>query len=335
MKGRQQVSVAGSHSSWTEVKSGIPQGSVLGPILFVCYINDMPEEVTAQISMYADDTKLFKEINTEDDKMILQKDLDAIKRWSEKWQLRFNVAKCKTMQIKSVRKHSQNRDYCMIDGMATITLDHSEEEKDLGVWVDSGIKFANHIEKPVTKANQVLGMIRRTLTYIDISILKLLFTALVRPHLEYGNIIWNPRYKKYRVMIENVQRRATRLISNLAEHSYEDRLKIIGLPSLVYRRCRGDSIEAYKYLHGHYRVQNLLSEELAGEARTRGHCMKLKTRYTKTELRRQYFTNRIVKLWNKLPTEVVMAPSVNSFKGRFDNYWNGAHHVMDPVVFYK
>lgn len=331
---KQQVRVAGSDSSWTHVKSGIPQGSVLGPILFVCYINDMPEEVSSHIYMYADDTKLFRCISNKDDYAALQTDLDTVKMWSDKWQLRFNITKCKIMQIKSTRKQLDSRNYYMAEGERRIVLEQSNEEKDLGIWIDNDLSFCNHIEKAVAKANRIVGILRRTLTCIDRSMLKLFFTALVRPHLEYGNIIWNPMYKKYRAMIENVQRRATKLIAKLKDCSYEDRLKTVNLPSLVYRRCRGDAIEAYKYIHGKYRVEEGLFKELTRETRTRGHCFKLKTNYTRTGLRRGYFSNRVVKLWNKLPANVVTAPSVNCFKGRFDDYWKGYHHVTDPEFFY-
>ena len=132
---RQLVMVAGtgSHSQWAPVLSGVPQGSVLGPLLFICYINDMPETVSSFIYMYADDTKVVREVTTTRDCEELQADLDSIQHWSEKWQLKFNSSKCKIMHL----GHSSDRaEYTMNDNDIEISLEVISEEKDLGVWMD-------------------------------------------------------------------------------------------------------------------------------------------------------------------------------------------------------
>ena len=128
------------------------------------------------------------------------------------------------------------------------------EEKDLGVWMDDRLKFSTHIGHAVANGNQVLGLIKRSFVCRDSHIIKQLFTAHVRPHLEYANAVCHPLFKKDIEQLERVQRRATTLVPGLSNMLYQNRLKAVKLPFLVYQRCRGDMIEVYKYLHGMYSV---------------------------------------------------------------------------------
>jgi hypothetical protein len=185
---KQRVRIGGEFSGWKTVTSGIPQGSVLGPLLFVIYINDLPENVHTHVYMFADDTKLFSEISSAADVDNLQQDLTALHTWSERWLLRFHPDKCKVLTI-GKRRHEH-----------TYVLNHADLEavddmKDLGVIIDADLKFRSHIQEKVNKANAIMGSIRRTFTHMDNEIFKLLFTAHVRPHLEYGNQIWYPNLK--------------------------------------------------------------------------------------------------------------------------------------------
>jgi len=311
---RQRVAVAGAFSTWIEVLSGVPQGSVLGPILFVCFINDMPDVVESFVYMYADDSKIFRKVDFIYEAESLQRDLDSLQEWECKWQLRFNVNKCKVMHFGGSR--NSHVKYFM-KGSA---LQETTEEKDLGIWINNDLKFSTHVAKAVSKANQILGLIRRSFTHIDCQLMKLLFTALVRPHLEYGNVIWHPFLQKDIQMLEKVQHRATRMVPGLAKMQYEDRLKLMNLPSLAYRRLRGDAIEVFKYMHGVYNVDctQILPRHKAFGPITRGHSMKLEKRDCKGRLRANVLGYRIVNFWNSLPEDVVSAESVNCFKGRFD-----------------
>ena len=178
---RQRVAVAGDFSTWIEVLSGVPQGSVLGPTLFVCFINDMPDVVESFVYMHADDSKIFRKVNFVYEAESLQRDLDSLQDWESKWQLRFNVDKCKVMHLGGNR--NSHAKYFMKG-----SVQETVEEKDLGVWISNDLKFSTHVAKSVNKANQVLGLIRRSFTYLDCPLMRLLFTALVRPHLEYANM---------------------------------------------------------------------------------------------------------------------------------------------------
>ena len=189
----QRVMEAGTGSDWAPVLSGVPQGSVLGPVLFICYINDMPDTVLSFIYMYADDTKIGRPVVTAEGSKKLQADLHCIQQWSEKWHLKFNSTKCKVIHF---GHNNSKATYTMMNDKVDVPLEHSIEEKDLGVWTDNKLKFAGHVGHIVAKGGQLLGLIKRSFVHRDMDVMKTLYTALVRPHLEYANVVWHPRYKK-------------------------------------------------------------------------------------------------------------------------------------------
>ena len=207
---RQRVRVDDQLSDWINVISGIPQGSVLGPILFVIFINDMPEIVESMCQLFADDAKIFRSVSLRDNhgNLKLQEDLHKLWNWSEKWQLPFNTGKCKVL-------HLGHNNPCHQYKMNGSKLEKVNEEKDLGVIVDSEIKFHKHAAAAVKKANMKLGMIRKSFANLDKNILPLLYTSLVRSHLEYGNIIWGPHFKGDVIAVEKVQGRATKLMNSI------------------------------------------------------------------------------------------------------------------------
>jgi hypothetical protein len=320
---RQRVSVNGEKSPWTNVLSGVPQGSVLGPILFICFINDMPDKVQSYLRMFADDTKVFATANSEEETNRLQKDLDSLHEWSTKWQLHFNAGKCAVMHL----GHSNNQtDYSMGDPENKTTLAKTQLEKDLGVYVDPSLKFSKHCEKAANKANRILGLIRRSFDHLDKEMLKTLYRGIVRPHLEYCNAAWSPQYKKDTKLLENVQKRAFRMVPELKELQYAEQMKEMNIPSLQYRRLRGDLIETYKYLHDIYAVNAqeifpLHDETLDDEEEkpaTRGHSLKLAKLSGRLLNRQNFLSLRVFRIWNKLPESVVSAPSVETFKKRVD-----------------
>ena len=166
----------------------------------------------------------------------------------------------------------------------------------------------------------MLGLVRRSYTYLDSQSLLKLYTSLVRPTIEYANAAWTPILRRDQILLENVQRRATKLIPELRDRDYEDRLRTLKLPSLYYRRARGDMIEAYKFTHSIYKTEQ---EPLQRETNstTRGHSYKLKKERCNTRTRANFFRHRITNRWNNLCDDVVTAPSLNSFKSRLDHQW--------------
>ena len=159
----------------------------------------------------------------------------------------------------------------------TLSLQVTKEKKDLGIWTDPSLKFSVHVAYAAKKAHQILGLIRRSFIFLDISLVKQLYTVMVRPHLEYGNVVWHPQFKKDMELLEAVQRGATKMAPSLRILSYEERLRCMDLPSLLYRQLRGDAIETYKYLHGQYRTNYLslfIFDPQSGVS-TRVHSLKL------------------------------------------------------------
>ena len=323
---KQQVVVNGTPSDKEDVISGVPQGSVLGPILFVIYINDLIDRVKSDVKIFADDTKLFRRIDDTSDCILLQNDLTRLERWAEDWQMRFHPQKCEVLRI---GKDHPPYDYTMKSTDKTYILNIVDEVKDLGVYVDSHLDFDRHCSEMVSKANRILGTVRRTFQHIDAVMMVQLYKSLIRPYLEYGVDVWSPSSKKNINMIESIQRRATKMIPEISNKSYSERLQILKLPSLVYRRNRGDMIQVYKYVNNIWDVHDDTFLKPTEETRTRGHKNKLYKDKWKTTIRGNFFSNRITNLWNSLPESVIDAESVQEFKVALDASWENKEWLYD------
>ena len=310
---RQRVVVDGEVSSWKPVLSGVPQGSVLGPILFLIYINDLEEGVTGNILKFADDTKLFRKVKEIGDKQKLQEDIDKLVKWSEKWQMLFNFGKCKCLHTGSGNT-GENYE------MGGTILSKTVKEKDLGVTMNANMKVSEQCRIAASKGNQVLGMIRRNITYKEKSLIIPLYKAIVRPHLEYCIQAWNPYLRKDVDMLEKIQRRATKLIPGLRDLTYDERLKECGLTTLETRRLRGDQIEVFKILNGYENIDYNILFEIKESKITRGHNYTLVKKQSRLDVRKYSFSQRTINVWNKLSTDCVQASSVNMFKNKIDKY---------------
>ena len=165
----------GISSTSINVLSGIPQGSVLGPILFLVYINDLPEVVKSVIHLFADDTKIHAPINNIQDAIALQEDINDMELWSDIWLLNFHPDKC---HVLIVGKH-QNIVHAHNYTLNGIELEHVFDEKDLGVIVDSNLKFEEHLTEKAKKANTISGLIQRSFSHLDGKVFKTLFTSFV------------------------------------------------------------------------------------------------------------------------------------------------------------
>ena len=310
----QRVLVNGCASDWVPVTSGVPQGSVLGPLLFVLYVNDLPSDLQCPTKLFADDTKLYRSVRHASDVQLLQRDLDRAVSWSEKWRLPFNRAKCSSLHV---GRSNARQAYSMQDTV----LEQVSTERDLGVVVDCELKFREQAASAVSKSTQVLAVIRRSFQLLDKTTLPLLFKTLVRPHLEYGNLVWGPFNRADQRSVERVQRRATRLVKEIRAEPYSERLRLLGLPSLYYRRRRGDMIAVYQMLHSGVDMDHTTFFKVSAESTTRGHPWKINKPQALTRIRRNTFSVRVVNDWNALPLHVVSASTVNMFKARLDSHW--------------
>ena len=309
---KQRVVVDGEVSNWKSVLSGVPQGSVLGPILFLIYINDLDDSITSNVLKFADDTKLFRKVNTDVDKQHLQNDLDRLVKWSEKWQMLFNFGKCKCL-------HTGHRNLNVNCKMGDTVLGTTVKEKDLGVTISADMNVSEQCGIAASKGNQILGLIRRNITYKGKKLIIPLYKAIVRSHLEYCIQAWRPYRKKDIDTLERIQRRATKMIPELRDLSYEERLKECGLTTLETRRLRGDQIEVFKILNGYENIDRNMFFSLK-DSRTRGHEVKLVKDQCRLDIRKHSFSQRTINEWNKLSTDCVTASSVNMFKNKVDTY---------------
>lgn len=304
---RQRVCVNGHRSSWRSVISGVPQGSVLGPVLFLIFINDLETDIVNSIFKFADDTKLLGKVDNSKDRDYLQQDLQQMMDWSDTWQMPFNTSKCKVMHL-----GRSNKRYTYF--MGSQKLEVVDEEKDLGVHFTADLKPSRQCQQAYSKASKVLGMIGRTITYKSRDILLPLYKTLVRPHLEYCSSVWSPYYSKDKKLLERIQHRYTRMVPGLKQRSYENRLTSLGLWTLEERRNRADLLEVFKTYRGWSTTSFDSLFTLNTGLGTRGHSAKIMKNRCRLDLRRHFFSERVVNRWNSLDQQVMDSTSLNAFK---------------------
>jgi len=241
LTGRQQrVVLNGRGSDWTEVRSGVPQGSVLGPILFLIYINDLDEVVRMVnvIKKFADDTKLGQTVETLEQRRLLQEALDNLVSWAEKWDMKFNIKKCKVVHIGHGNPEHRYE-------MGGERLAAAAEEVDIGITMTRNLKPSQQCAKAARTAQAVLGQLARAFHYRDRHIFIRLYGQYVRPHLEFAVPAWSPWQAADRDCLEKVQKRMIGMVAGLAGQTRE-----LGMTTLEERRHQLDMLQTYKILNG-------------------------------------------------------------------------------------
>lgn len=311
---KQCVKVGQACSEWLPVTSGVPQGSILGPLLFLLYVNDIPLAVNqVQCALFADDTKLYSNICTPADRIMLQDSLNVFAQWCIDWQLTINTNKCSLLSLPGISEY----EYFL--GNETIPVKNCE--RDLGVFFSNDLSFHNHISKLCESANLRCSFIFRCFSSRSKDFLCKLFVTYVRPILEYCSSVWYPVTLRDIDMIENVQRSFTRRIYGFASLSYFERLVACNLDSLENRRLCADLAMTYKILRGFIDIDKnkLFAFNRVYNTRANNSMKLFKRRCDDSKLYSDFLAFRVFEAWNSLPDDVVSAPTVKLFRSKLSN----------------
>ena len=313
---------SGSRTAGDPVLSGVPQGTVLGPLLFLLFINDMPSCLNPSTScrLFADDTLIYRSINSPSDQVIFQNDLNALHKWGETWGLRFNSSKCTIMHL-SRSKTPPVRFY----NLGGVTLSSVTEAKYLGITLSNNYgnrssQWKPHITGIASKANQNLGFLRRNLKGSPYKLRELGYLTLVRSSLEYCGAIWDPTVKAEADQLEAVQRRAARWARGAyGIVSVTALLKDLKWKNLADRRRDQSLCIFYKLLHDEFDL-DIEPLDLKPATFRSDHCNNKKLERVVGKDRHSPLWKgcicKTIPVWNALPEEVVTADSVLTFKSR-------------------
>ena len=332
---KQHVVLQGVCSDWIPVTSGAPQGSILGPLLFLVYCNDAQDYIQAKstLALFADDSKLYRSLDYPNSSTFLQEDLNNIHKWSTDMKMEFNHNKCMTLHIsrKKLLSHTQYT----LDGQPLKQVAHIS---DLGITVSSGsdLLWSKHIEITAAKANKTLGLVKRICRDIhDPTTRRFLYCSLVRPKLEYASNVWSPNTIKYRSIIENVQRRATKFILNYPKDMFNpERLVETNLLPLEFRREMSDLQLLHKA------KMDLISMDINKYLSTYEPGYKSRRNYNVNNFhfvskhKQNYFKNsffvRSANLRNNLPIELKSHVSISIFRNGLQRYYKAKLPLYCP-----
>jgi Reverse transcriptase (RNA-dependent DNA polymerase)/Endonuclease-reverse transcriptase len=321
LRGRtQSVAVGSAESADSNVESGVPQGTVMGPPLFTIFIDDIDDVVklVELLIKFADDNKGMKIIENETDREKLQSTLNSLCEWASTWDMQFNVAKCKIM-------HVGRGNPCYKYYMNGVELKSVDEETDVGVVIHKSLKPARQCEKAANTAKAVLGLVQRNFHYRDRKVYLKLYKQYVRPHLEFSSPAWAPWNVKEIELLESVQKKAVNMVSGLTEKSYEGRCKELGLQTLAERRREQDLMQVFKFRN---KIGGLDTDNMFERIPTRGGPVtrlagtgnNLLAPAARLEIRRNSFAVRTVSQWNALPDQIKSSKNVVQFKNRLKSY---------------
>ena len=300
----QRVVLEGEESESCPVMSGVPQGSVLGPCLFLLYINDMPDTIQSNIRLFADDTIMYLIVSNQTDCHTLQNDLTKLENWEMEWLMSFNTDKCEVIRVTNKKKPTIFK--YMLHG---VSLKETDSAKYLGVNISRDLSWGKHIDQITTKTNNSLNFIKRNIRTNNVKLKESAYKTYVRPLVEYAASVWDPWQNKYIEKIEMIQHRAVRYILNdfSFTSSVSNMLSKLNLPTLQKRRQISALTMFYKIKHQRVNIQFPNTIRPA-----------LRHRYSfprsNINSHRHSFFPRTAKVWNTLPPDICNSPDLGSFR---------------------
>ena len=305
----QQVTIDGISSPIATVDSGVPQGSVIGPLLFLLYINDLPDYLTngSKTNLFADDSILYRPVNSPEDSIKLQCDLDNLEKWESDWLMSFHPSKCQVMHI--TNKRSRIETQYKIHGESLETVDST---KYLGVNLQENLSWNNHVNQVAKKANNTCSFLYRNLKKCSKETKELAYRSMVRPILEYASPVWDPHTQSNINQLERVQRRAARFVhSNFYRtSSVSSMLQSLNWPLLQERRAQAKVVMMYRIV---YNLVDIPTVYLIPTINTRGSQHYL-VPFARTQCYQRSFFPDTIRLWNNLPSSVTSCTTLESFK---------------------
>ena len=309
---KQTVVLDGERSYTASVRSGVPQGSVLGPCLFLYYINDIPENVQSKVRLFADDTIMYLAFKDKKKTSSLQKDLDKLAEWESKWQMAFHPEKCQVISISRRRSVYRNKYY-----LHGHILSHVDSAKYLGVTITSDLNWNKHIDNITRKANNTLSFLKRNLQINNTTLKATAYQTLVRPQVEYASSVWDPYTKKNVDRIEMIQHRAARYVLNRYNNtsSVTNMLTNLKWQTLEQRRKAQRLTNIYKIRNGQVILDNHETRLIPVHSQHRtSHGQRYDVPFSRANYHRFSYVPRTIREWNALPSNVVSAPNLNEFK---------------------
>ena len=306
----------GEKSSVASVTSGVPQGTVLGPLLFLVFINDLPECVSSSIRLFADDALLYRPVQSQDDITALHQDLTNLQEWEKKWLMKFNADKCEVLRISNKRSNILGATPYSIHGTALRTVD---EAKYLGVTIHRNLSWKPHVQNICNKSNSTLGFLRRNLRKCSPKIKEQAYQTYVRPTLEYSSTVWDPHTKDLIAQIDMVQRRAARFV--MADYNQQSSvtqmLQSLQWQTLYERRAHSKIIMLYRIVHGLVAIPAAPPYLFHPSSdQTRGHNQQFQQQHCRVLSYQHSFFPSTICIWNSLPITVVSAQSLDILRNR-------------------
>ena len=300
----------GSHSALANVTSGVPQGSVLGPVLFLLYINDITNQIQSNIRLFADDSIVYREIRSPADHQILQTDIQMLTDWSKKWQINFNTSKCHLLTITHKPKPSE-----FTYTISNQPISRVNSHPYLGVTIDAKLSWSKHIQGTASKSAKTLGLLKRTLYPAKPKVREAAYNMLVRPKLEYGSIAWSPHTQNNIDTLEKIHRSAARFVA----HDHRRTTSVthmqgkLGWQTLETRRLQHQLVFLYKIKYNLLNIslpQHLVVPCTQTRNSDPNKFVQIPTRINTYAYS---FYPRVIRAWNLLPNEILRLSSIDNF----------------------